>query len=588
MLISKAPLFTKNRERGFSLIEAVLAVSLFSLILLVLISAIIYGRESIALSGSRSRAILIAEEGQEVLRNLRDEKFANLPDGVYGLATSSNQWILSGASDKTDIFTRRIQIGTLSGHIKIATTTVTWQPKEGRSGQITLTSYLTQWRRERGGMLVYADRATVNDQISYRVLDPDNLTWETASSTADVDNNPALTNKTPRAVQVYSSATRNEKVMLSRHYDGSIQYIYAQVWNGISWGNVVQLSTWNNNTFLDVQNFSGTYLANGNFMVVYSDNSATPKFRIWNGSVWSAQVSMPNLSANGSGIPNFIVAKARPGTNEVMAAFFDRSSDTNTMYFNGDAYTTTNWTLHARHSGVAPVATKWLVDFVWSPNTATKGALIFSDSSTDKTLALRIWTANGAGSGSWSAIVNSAASGGRLGAMAIDGRRGADEFLACQKGANNDIYCFRGNATLLWAPPMNNILTATSRTGVQRSFDLAYESATGNLGLAVYSDNTATPKYRKYDPSTNAFDPTASSITVTGGGVLSTVRLIPQPDADDIMILMGDANNDLRSIVWNGTSDTLYTTPSGKTLNLHGVSGSATTDFWYDFAWDKF
>ena len=594
MSIKKALLNTKknNSSVGFSLIEAVLAVSLFSLVLLALISAIIYGRESIALSGIRSRALLIAEEGQEALRNIRDEKFSNLVDGTHGLATTSNQWVLSGTSDVTDIFTRQIQIGTINGHIKVATTTVTWQPKEGRSGQITLTSYLTQWRRERGGMLVYTNRAAVNDRISYRLLDPDTLTWETVSNTADVD--PASTNKIPRAVQIYSSVTRTEKIMLSRHFNGSNQYIYAQVWNGSSWGNVVTLSNWggtNGTRYLDVQNFSGTYLANGDFMVIFSDNSTTPKFRIWNGSIWSpAPISMQNLSTNGSGVPNFIVAKVRPGTNEVMAAFFDQSSDTNTMYFNGGVYATANWALHTRHSAAAPVNTKQLVDFDWSPNNPLVGGLVYSNSGTDVSLNIRIWTANGSGGGSWSATANTTNQASRLGAVDIVGRQGANEFIACDKDANGTprIICYESNFTPAWINPTNQTIAAATQTGIQKSYDLAFKKS-GMTALVVYSNNTATPRLKKYNPATNEWDSVVTNLNPVGA-TLASVRLIPHPDTDDVMILLANANAipDLYSAVWDGTNNIIFPTPTGKAFTAQGTNGSNLVDFWYDFAWDNF
>lgn len=572
------------KRHGFSPVEVILAGSILALIVTAVVGALVFGREGAAISGSRARAIFLADEGLEAARNIRDENFSNLTDGSHGLATSGSQWIFSGVEDVTDVFTRQIQIGTIDSTTKHVTTTVTWQQTPQRGGQVALSTRLTNWRAPvaapKGGILVYGNGGTTNDAIRYRILDPSG-TWSVSSTAADVD--AGTTNKALRAVQVYASATRSEKVMISRHYNGSSQFIYAQVWNGTSWGSVVSLSNWAATTFLNVQNFSGTYLANGDFIVVYSDNTTTPKFRVWNGASWGSQIAMQNSA----GIPNYIVARARPGANEVMAAIFDQSSDTNTQYFNGGAYATASWTLHAEHSAAAPVNTKQLVDFAWSSTNPLKGALIFANAGNDTTLTLKIWTANGAGGGSWSGVVNSAA-GGQLGAMAIDGRVGAEEFLACEKDAANDIRCFRGNSTPAWATPTNNILTTTSHTGIQRSFHLAYETVTGNLGLAVYSDNTPTPKYRKYNPTTNAFDASASSITIAGGGVLTTVELVPQLDTDDIMILMGDANNDVRTIIWDGASDVLYSTPSGKALNLHGVAGSATTDFWFDFAWDKF
>jgi len=52
------------------------------------------------------------------------------------------------------------------------------------------------------------------------------------------------------------------------------------------------------------------------------------------------------------------------------------------------------------------------------------------------------------------------------------------------------------------------------------------------------------------------------------------------------MILATDASLDLYSIVWDGALNQLYSTPAGKAWTRHGIQGSATTDYWYDFVWD--
>ncbi|MDP1689184.1 MAG: hypothetical protein Q8L47_03575 [bacterium] len=570
-------------KAGFSIVEALLAGAILALLLTAVVGAIIYGEDSAVSGGERTRALFLAEEGLEAARNIRNLNYSNLTDGTWGLSTSTNVWTLSGTSNTIENFNRQISIASVDSNTKTVTSTVSWRQNSTRSASTSITARLTNWLSSvggKGGMLVFGQGGVPADTIVYRNLLSDG-SWSATSTTADIDT--LTTTKALRAVSTYSSATRNEKIIISRHYNGSAQFIYAQVYNGGTgtWGNVQALSTWTTTNFLDVQNFSGTYLNNGDFMVIYSDNTTIPRARIWNGSAWLAQTSLTNLGT--SQIPNVIVARARPGTNEVMAVFFTQGSDSITQYYNGSV-----WSAITNHSTVAPLATKRLIDFDWSPMTTTKGAMIFANSGTDTTLTLKIWTANGTGGGSWGAVANSTASGGRLGAMSLKGRTGAEQFLACQKDANNDIYCYRASTTPAWTSPTNNILTTTSQTGIQRSFDLAYEAISGSLGLAVYSDNTVTPKYRKYNPTTNAFDAAASSIAVAGGGVLATVSLIPQPDTDDIMVLMGDANNDLRSIIWDGGSDALYTTPVGKTLNLHGITGSATTDFWYDFAWDRF
>ncbi|MEK7559216.1 MAG: prepilin-type N-terminal cleavage/methylation domain-containing protein [Patescibacteria group bacterium] len=585
-----------QRQAGFSLIEIILAAALFMIMATGSITVILQGLDSNRLGEEQTVANQYAAEGMEAVRSIKNQGFSNLVNSAgTGIAQVSSVWAFSGGSNiLSSKYTRVLTVsdvqrdcsgnivasgGTTDSLTKKIMSTVSWNFTPSRANSVQLSTYLSDWKQPitsllGGGILVYGDGGTTSDAIRYKTLDPTG-SWGIAALTADVDN--GTTNRYLRAARIFSSATRNEKVLISRHYNGSTQFIYAQVFNGTTWGNVVQLSSWNTSNFLDVRNFDGGYLDNGNFLVVFNDNTNTPKYRVWDGCSWSSQASTINVG----GIPRYLEIEVRPGANEAMMVVSDSASDTNTSYFNG-----TVWSSATQHSGAAPTNTKDHTDFVWSRENPLKGALVFPNAGSDTTLTLKIWTANGSGGGSWSGLINSAASGGRLGAAEVDSRKGAEEFLACQKDANNDIYCFRGNSTPAWVSPTNNILTATSHTGIQRSFSVGFERTTGTQAIVVYSDNTATPKLRKYSAGTNAFDASATSLTALGG-VLTTARTRPLSDNDDIMILMGNANNDLFSIVWDGNADAVYTT-GGKAHTSHGISGSDTTDFWYDFAWDKF
>mgnify|MGYP001582734235 CR=1 FL=1 len=133
-------------SKGFSLVEVLLAVSVFALIVTGLVGGLIYGQQSTALSGARVRAEMLADEGLEAVRNIRDANFSNLTDGTFGLTTTGNQWNLSGSSDTTDIFTRAITISAVDANRKQVTSTVTWQQNPQRTGQIQVVTYLTNWR----------------------------------------------------------------------------------------------------------------------------------------------------------------------------------------------------------------------------------------------------------------------------------------------------------------------------------------------------------------------------------------------------------------------------------------------------------
>ena len=137
-------------RHGFSLVEVILAGAVFALLVTALVGAWLYGQEATALAGNRARAVLLAEEGLEVARNIRDPAFANLADGTYGLTTTSNQWNLSGSSDVTDIFTRQVTISSIDTKRKSTTTTVTWQQNPQRTGSVSVASRLTNWLRNSG------------------------------------------------------------------------------------------------------------------------------------------------------------------------------------------------------------------------------------------------------------------------------------------------------------------------------------------------------------------------------------------------------------------------------------------------------
>lgn len=135
-----------NFQKGFVSIEALLAAAIFGLLVTGLVGVYLYGQEATALAGSRVRAVMLAEEGLEVTRNIRDAAYTNLVDGTYGLATSSDQWIFSTSSlDIIGGFTRQVTIATVDAKRKLITSNVSWQQNQQRAGSVSLISRLTNW-----------------------------------------------------------------------------------------------------------------------------------------------------------------------------------------------------------------------------------------------------------------------------------------------------------------------------------------------------------------------------------------------------------------------------------------------------------
>ncbi|HNX10945.1 MAG TPA: hypothetical protein PKI61_02290 [bacterium] len=137
----------ENRKTtGFTLVEAILAGALFLMISLSLVSAVLYGQEGAALAGKRARALYLAEEGIEAVRNIQEQAFANLTPGTYGLSTTANSWVLAGASDTIDIFNRQITIANIDAQKKTVNVVINWAQNLQRAGTISLSTTLTNWR----------------------------------------------------------------------------------------------------------------------------------------------------------------------------------------------------------------------------------------------------------------------------------------------------------------------------------------------------------------------------------------------------------------------------------------------------------
>ena len=90
--------------------------------------------------------MLLAEEGLEAVRNIRDYDFSLLASGIYGLNITDNKWRLTSSADVTDGFTREIEISSDGDNRRTVTSTVTWQQNEQRVGSVSTLTYLHNLR----------------------------------------------------------------------------------------------------------------------------------------------------------------------------------------------------------------------------------------------------------------------------------------------------------------------------------------------------------------------------------------------------------------------------------------------------------
>lgn len=146
LLPSMPKAWSATSQAGFSLVEVILSSAVFVLLVTALVGAYLYGQEATVLAGNRARAVMLAEEGLEATRNIRDAGFSNLTDGTYGLTTTGNQWNLSGTSDVVDIFTRQIVISSVDSNRKAIIANVSWQQNPQRTSTVSLVTRFTNWQ----------------------------------------------------------------------------------------------------------------------------------------------------------------------------------------------------------------------------------------------------------------------------------------------------------------------------------------------------------------------------------------------------------------------------------------------------------
>ncbi len=145
----------KNNKKGFSLLELVLAVAIFSFSSFALASMIIDSNISTRLSADRTEALLYAKEGIEAVRSIRDNDWATwmgTPDGDdYGLVINeaSSTWIFDNSPDliNNDKYTRTITLTTNSevDSSRDVSVNISWDLTPGRTASTTLKTVFSNW-----------------------------------------------------------------------------------------------------------------------------------------------------------------------------------------------------------------------------------------------------------------------------------------------------------------------------------------------------------------------------------------------------------------------------------------------------------
>ncbi len=147
---------------GQALIEILLAMAIFALIAVGLLSALTSGFSGDQQGNEYGQALAFAQDGMEVARNIRDRAWNEILFSESGVTATSGAWVFTGegTSDRQGQFVRNIafddvcrdaqgNIADCPGvsrdiHSKRARVAVSW-PRQNGTSSIEIASYLTNW-----------------------------------------------------------------------------------------------------------------------------------------------------------------------------------------------------------------------------------------------------------------------------------------------------------------------------------------------------------------------------------------------------------------------------------------------------------
>lgn len=212
-----------KKQSGFSLIELLVAISFFSVMIVLIVTVTSFNSKSKNLYEERSQALLYAMEGMEAVKIMN---WDNLEAGDYSIAMTTSTWELqSGSQILAGQYVRNINIGEVyresssNGHTygeiidtggyldldtKKVTVTIDWQSRTGSDQQEILENYIYRWDADRysqtdwqggGGQANWSYETkffSADSGIDYSIpgiatLQSGFLDWNEATTTAQFD-----------------------------------------------------------------------------------------------------------------------------------------------------------------------------------------------------------------------------------------------------------------------------------------------------------------------------------------------------------------------------------------------------------------
>ena len=286
-------------------------------------------------------------------------------------------------------------------------------------------------------------------------------------------------------------------------------------------------------------------------MMVYAkaNGDPTPYYRVWSGSDWGSPLEATPVS----GSIQYLVLKFARTRREAILGILDSTGNITIQIFNG-----TSW------SSVMSVGTTANDDYrgfdIEYESSSDRAIIVYNNISTPQ---YSIW--NGVSLSSALSITVPTTGIPRWIEMAPNPHSTSNEIVMAYIDSNGWIYGMRWTGSAWDNMGEANTWDTSIASSTTQCFDVAYESSTGRAMFIWGDETTDYNNYRIWDGVSLT---TLSQLHISKqDGVSEWVRLVSDPNSNNLLFGAQDAQRDLNTAEWNGTSWTVHSEHDSSTEN---------------------
>ena len=315
----------------------------------------------------------------------------------------------------------------------------------------------------------------------------------------------------------------------------------------------------------------------GDALVVYSNNTSTPRYRTRTAGSWSAVTALPVAPL--SGVVQWVQLAARPGSNEIALAYSDANRDLAVLVWSGTAWTVATSSVretNLKANTVSGAVSNRVFDLAYE---AVSGKLMVAWA---RATTNGFWySTKASGSSTWTAAAPESQAPLNSVPHFVD--------LATEPGSNRiaigtfglgdgtermGLATWDGSAWLHAGEYDSQIRDVNDTATGDFPGAVAWVGTSGTA-ICVYADNqTGTLDWAKWTSGNGWI--VQGDFAIAGKGFTESVELVPFASGNRVMVVLSDSNSDLYSLWSNGT---VWNPTNGGTALTLGLSSITTKPF---------